>query len=407
MDETIDLDTTTEEVLLAASNHDLDTLRRLLKTASANVQDQDTGYTLLHAAIAACEADPEELPDGDAEGAVHGQALDEDAAVQTVKLLFENGAIWNDLDLNDETPGCLALRLGLKQVYDTIVEAGVRAELLLNRLDDFQMLGDGDEEEEEEEDEDEKGDEEKGQANGDQVEVPQLVEVSPDGGSVPIDVNSKDYLESDLIFSGDRLLDSDKNGVMMAWETDIMRQSAEQLVPETGRRILNIGHGMSIIDEIFQSKKPSTHHIVEAHPAVLQRMQTDGWSDKSGVMIHAGKWQDVIPELVQQGLVFDAIYFDTFAEDYKALQHFFSEHVITLLDTNGRFGFFNGLGADRQVCYDVYTKIVEMDLFEAGFDTRWTEIKIADLDASGEWEGVRRKYWALDTYRLPTCEFVK
>ena len=50
--------------------------------------------------------------------------------------------------------------------------------------------------------------------------------------------------------------------------------------------------------------------------------------------------------------------------------------------------------------------MVELDLFEAGFDTEWEEMPIPDLDANGEWEGVRRKYWVLDTYRLPTCKFI-
>jgi len=64
------------------------------------------------------------------------------------------------------------------------------------------------------------------------------------------------------------------------------------------------------------------------------------------------------------------------------------------------------MGADREVCYDVYAKVVEMDLFEAGFDTEWEDIPIPDLQESGEWNGVRRPYWALKTYRLPTCNFI-
>jgi protein arginine N-methyltransferase 2 len=64
------------------------------------------------------------------------------------------------------------------------------------------------------------------------------------------------------------------------------------------------------------------------------------------------------------------------------------------------------MGADRQVAYDVYNKIVEIDLFEAGFDTEWETIPIPDLDEQGEWEGVRRRYWALSNYKLPTCSFI-
>lgn len=80
--------------------------------------------------------------------------------------------------------------------------------------------------------------------------------------------------------------------------------------------------------------------------------------------------------------------------------------MIGLLDEGGRWGFFNGLGADRQVCYDVYGKLVEMDLFEAGFDTEWETLEVGELDKEG-WEGVRRRYWMLDEYKLPICRFIE
>lgn len=420
----IDTDTTEQEILLAATNHDIDSLRKLLRTptGSANVKDSDTGMTPLHAAIAACEPDEETAQDqkhmdGDEAATLQTSALEEEAALKTVKYLLENGAIWNDLDNNDETPGCLALRLGLKKCYEAMVEAGVRAELLFGRLDEFEMLADVESEDDDEEEYDivqnDNADGEDApqlvQADGTVpgVEsIPELVQVDENGDETKVDVNSEDYLASNLTFSGDRLLDADKNGVMMAWETDIMQQAVDRLAPEPGLRVLNVGHGMGIIDNIFQSKNVAVHHIIEAHPDVLARMRKDGWYEKPGVTVHEGRWQDVVPKLVEQNQVFDGIYFDTFAEEYKALKEFFGEYVIGLLDPEGRFGFFNGLGADRQVCYDVYTKVVEMDLFEAGLDTEFEDIRIPDLEEKGEWEGVRRRYWALDNYRMPTCKFV-
>ena len=80
-----------------------------------------------------------------------------------------------------------------------------------------------------------------------------------------------------------------------------------------------------------------------------------------------------------------------------------------LLAEGGRFGFFMGCGADRRICYDVYTKVVEMDLFEAGFEVEWEEVDVGELgeEGSGEWEGVRRRYWVLDKYRLPVCRFLE
>jgi protein arginine N-methyltransferase 2 len=413
----IETDLQTQSILLAAAKHDVPSLRNLLRNSSANVQDSETGYTPLHAAIAACETDHEA---GDGRAQVNGhtneatkeQEQEIEAATKTMKLLFENGAIWNDLDSNGETPGCIAYRLGLKELYELCVDAGVRAELLLSRLDEYQLLGDAASDDDDDNDDD----------NDEIPEDNNLEEVI--GDAETIDVNREDaqgdestenpnYLASSLTFNRDRLLDADANGVMMEWETTLMRRSAELLLPAPGLRVLNVGHGMAIIDSIFQEKEPKSHHIIEAHPDVLKRMKEQGWYEKPGVVIHEGRWQDIVPGLVEKNEMFDAIYFDTFAEEYKALREFFSEHVIGMLDPaggpngeGGRFGFFCGMGADRQVAYDVYNKIVEIDLFEAGFDTEWETIPIPDLDEQGEWEGVRRKYWALSNYKLPTCSFI-
>lgn len=409
----IDADTTTEEILLAATNHDLDTLRKLFQTNDAKVQDAETGFSPLHAAIAACEPDEDLHNDSEINGegdAINGDALSEESALATVRLLFENGAIWNELDKNDETPGCLALRLGLHKIYDAMVDAGVRAELLFSMLDDYEPLPDespvvGEEGDEHDEDiigfepapkrneplpsnvngtqdfegfepspnpsykvEDE-ADASPGasprRANAvqpmDQEQQPAVHGVTAEHETEPIltnpNVNSEDYLRSNLTYSGDRLLDSDKNAVMMDWETEIMKTSADKLCPKPRLRTMNVGFGMGIVDSMFLANSPSEHHIVEAHPQVIQRMREQGWFDRPNVKIHQGRWQDVFPQLVEQGLTLDAIYYDTYAEDYKDLKQFFDEYVIAFLESDGMFGFYNGLGADRQVCYDVYTKV--------------------------------------------------
>ncbi|KAK4548924.1 hypothetical protein LTR36_008697 [Oleoguttula mirabilis] len=458
----MDTDTTNDEILLAATNHDLESLRKLLKTGSAKIQDPDTGFSPLHAAIASCEADDDLKEDAEMSGegdAVHSSALAEDSALATVKLLFENGAIWNELDKDDETPGCLAHRLGLKKVYDEIVSAGVRAEMLFSRLDAFMALADEDDDEPEEHEDDDAivgfepgppshaGDRPGGNANANRVETVEVGGFEPapnpsykieeeagEGAQQGADsavtdvaqtneegeeskatehvltnpnVNNEDYLKSELTYSGDRLLDSDKNAVMMDWETEIMKISADQLSPKSGLRTMNVGHGMGIVDTMFLANSPAMHHICEAHPAVIKRLRETGWYDKPNVTIHEGRWQDVLPKLVEEGVVLDGIYYDTYAEDYKDLKEFFTEYVIALLDKDGKFGFYNGLGADRQICYDVYTKVVELDLFDAGLDVEWTDIAVPDLKSRDEWNGVRYPYWGtIATYRLPTCKFV-
>ena len=344
-------------ILLAASHHDIESLRTLLRTGSASGQDPETGFTPLHAAIAACEHSSNGLVDGESPNRyVNGTAnedhsnttgSDVEAAVKTLRLLLQNGAIWNDVDENDETPGCLALRLGLKELYEVMVDAGVRAEMLLNRLDEYEQLAGSDDEED--------GCQESEAKDG-EVITPSSVQqqdLDNDGEDVP-GINNEDYLQSSLHFQDGRILDSAGNGVMMAWETDIMKRSADLLVPRLGLRILNIGHGMGIIDTFFQDKNPSAHHIIEAHTGVLERMRKDGWYNKQSVTIHEGRWQDVVPNIIEQGILFDAIYFDTFAEDYKALRDFFSDCVLGLLGDGGKFGFFNGLGAGKQRSFPSY-----------------------------------------------------
>ncbi|MCJ1254183.1 hypothetical protein MMC24_001997 [Lignoscripta atroalba] len=432
--QTTDPDLEVQLILLAASHHNLESLRTLLRNSSANVQDPDTGFTPLHAAIAACQLSSPSSPATNGHSsneAITGQEAEMgptreeelEAAAKTGRLLLQNGAIWNDLDKNNETPGCLARRLGLEGLYEIMVDAGVRAEMLLNRLDGYELLkGEEDEEEdddverEEEEDKERNIEPSENHQTGDKPD--DLQEATPGiisgedttdpsaTGLINPSVDNTTYLQSSLTFQSSRLLDHDKNGVMMSWETSIMERTANLLASAHNLRILNIGHGMGIIDGLFQTKTPSAHHIVEAHPSVLAEMKKNGWYEKPNVVVHEGRWQDIIPTLIDSGLQFDVIYFDTFAESYNALRDFFSEYVIGLLEDGGKWGFFHGLGADRQVCYDVYTKVVEMDLFEAGYDVEWETLKVPDLEKSEEWKGVRRKYWALEEYRLPICTFI-
>ncbi|KAL1999207.1 hypothetical protein VTN02DRAFT_4884 [Thermoascus thermophilus] len=413
----INVDIDAQEVLLAASQHDIPKLRRLIRDDkvpnAVNVKDPETGYSPLHAAIAACEPDEDDSTANGESNGVHTNGAQEsqeeeqrsvlDAGRETVKFLLQEGAIWNDLDLKDETPGCLARRLGLTELYELMVDAGVRAELLLNRLDDYEPLADDDDEEEEEEKAEEGAGEEQSAPQSAEAENTQQEESGATAPAEP-DVTSSRYLQSNLTFQHDRLLDQDQNGVMMAWESDIMARSAKKLLPTAGLRVLNVGHGMGIVDRFFQEQSPAAHHIVEAHPDVIADMKSKGWHEKPGVVIHEGRWQDVLPRLVEQGETFDAIYYDTFAESYADFRTFLSEQVIGLLAPDGRWGFFNGMGADRQISYDVYQKVVEIDLFEAGFDVEWEDIQVPKLE--DKWNGVRRPYWVVDNYRLPLCKFM-
>lgn len=381
-----------QDIIQAAAIHDLSRLEKCINDYSfpecraADVQDPATGASPLHATVSSCKTG--------VEGGESGISTKQDEALPIVSLLLENGAIWNQLDNNDETPGCIAYRLGLHDLYQVLVDAGVRAEMLLSRLEEYEML------------EDDADGEETTEGETNESEAPRGGNGEGEPAGLQEDVNSSTYLSSALSLGGSRLLDEQQNGVMMSWENDIMLQSADALLSEPGLRILNIGFGMGIIDSHIQNHhcKPSSHHIVEAHPDVLSEMERKGWMAKPNVVVHRGKWQDILPQLTAQGEDFDAIYFDTFAESYSEFRQFFSEQVIGLLSQGGKWSFFNGMGADRQISYDVYQKVVELDLFESGFDVEWTDVALPDLE--GEWEGVRRKYWNIAGYRLPVCKFM-
>lgn len=219
------------------------------------------------------------------------------------------------------------------------------------------------------------------------------------------EASSAQFLNEPVRYSDDDklLLDAQGMPVMMTWESEIMRRSAT-LFKKNGR-ILNIGFGMGIIDNYIQDLlSPIEHVIIEAHPDVLAHMKRTGWYDKPNVRILEGRWQQHMDSLAEEGHVFDGIYYDVYQETYSELRKF-AENVVGLLDSDGVWSFFHGLGADRQTFYDVYTILVELDFGEMGFTVEYEDIS-ARVDAN-EWKGSNHnhKYWTLDTYKMPKIRF--
>lgn len=266
------------------------------------------------------------------------------------------------------------------------------------------------------------------------------------------------FLTSDASGKPERCLDEDGNMVMAAWETDIMRSSAAALAAphqpdepdDEGWSVLNVGFGLGIVDRLLQSHKPKKHVIIEPHPDALRMMEQTGWllpsvdgirppgpvdgtlaSPKEGVVIVPSTWQDAVADpsgpLSDSAFAkawghldentgattdadlplepaevlgpLDAVYFDTYSEDYGALRAFF-EKLPSLLAAgpHARFGFFHGLAATNAFLYDVMTAVVELDLRELGFKVHWHHM--APGVTAEDWQGVRREYWSLDEYRL-------
>ncbi len=83
---------------------------------------------------------------------------------------------------------------------------------------------------------------------------------------------------------------------------------------------MNIGFGLGIIDMALQGYEPSLHVICEAHPTVYKKMIEDGWDKKENVRICFGRWQDELPKLIEEGMEFDGIFYDTYGEHFTDLE---------------------------------------------------------------------------------------
>lgn len=349
-----------------------------------------------------------------------------------MEALWLNGAGWCLVNNKDETPACVLLRRGLhrSEYWEGCVDSGVRAEVLLRKLNDpnVEFLDDPEEEEEEFE-------------IVEQEDIPELVEETETRDKEPeivkeesYDQHNKEetaeemyngpagatdtYLKTELEYKDGALVTKEgSDGVMMQWEEDLMKAGCDSLFSSVEDpkdiNILNLGFGMGIIDTMIQSRNPSKHYICEAHPDVLKKMKQDGWYEKPNVIILEGKWQDTLPDLLTKGVFFDGIYYDTFSEHYEDMVEDLFDLVVGLLKPTGTFSFFNGLGADRLVCYEVYKKVVDLDLSNYGLAVQFKEMKapvgtLEEKDQSDDsvWKDIKRAYWRCPVYYHPEARFM-
>lgn len=288
------------------------------------------------------------------------------------RYLLEKGAPWNALDRSGQCAGNYATDRQHWAVVNLLVEWGTRAELILGAV--------------------ERGN------RGSNTEAPSGDSPKP----LEYEPSTKpDYLRQRLHYTDDgkSLLDADRDAVMMEWERPLMKAHA-QIVMETGKRVLNIGFGMGIIDTALQELSPDLHVIVEAHPDVHRRLLETGWDKKPNVSILFGRWQDKLPELIQKGAVFDGIFYDTYGEHFLDLEDFHGQMIQLLSKPSGIYSFFNGLAPDNLFFHGVACQCVKLQLGHLGLDCEFLSCEIQVKDS--EWEGIRRKYWhGRDTYYLP------
>ena len=116
------------------------------------------------------------------------------------------------------------------------------------------------------------------------------------------------FKDNILTFEDTKIMEEDGVEVMMDWEDNIMKQSAEYICESKGD-ILEIGFGMGICADYIQAQGVNSHTIIEIHPQIIEKL--NAWaSDKSNVTIIEGDWNSV------NGLSsYDGIFIDTFGDD--------------------------------------------------------------------------------------------
>ncbi|GAA5883445.1 hypothetical protein JCM3774_005954 [Rhodotorula dairenensis] len=426
----------------AVLEHDDALVRKLVELERADCWVQDRqGWTALHAA------------------AYTGN-------VEHVNLLLRKGnAVWALTDNLGCTAGDIAFSMNNSDAYEALLAEGVRAEMLRAVLEATTAHDDDDDDEEEVEEEegpvastsgttqredaDMLVDQPEGQVGPKQKEQEPELSTASDNAT---------FLASRLVFTHDAAgqpvaLDAEGNGVMMGWESGIMRRTADALCEpawgdrrynsaqsedpdpaarwerlraeeERGEReplrVMNVGFGLGIIDSFLQEYVPTAHLIVEPHPDVLAFARRNGWYDRRGVRFYEGTWKQYLRDLElgkEEYVGFDVVYFDTYSEHYSDLHEFFSAvpDLLSISDA-ARFSFFHGLGATSRLLYDVYTTVSELHLREIGLETRWDEVDVVggDQQAVSRWtltgaavDDGEKKYWREEMcgrYRLPICK---
>ena len=291
--------------------------------------------------------------------------------IEICSFLLSQGAPWNAIDKYNKCAGNYAVDGNYQDCIDLLVNHGVQAELILNTMESSSCNNDG-----------------------------------------VISSTKPEYLTSHrLKYTNRELIDDDGDAVMMEWERPLMEAHASIITQnEKNKRVLNVGFGMGIIDTILQeSYEPSYHVIIEAHPDVYKKMMDDGWDTKSNVTIYHGKWQDIIPKLINENVQFDGIFWDTYGEDFQLFQKW-NSYIPSILSTGGIYSYFNGFCPDNVFFQGVISQIIKCYLQSISsssssslhIDFYPCEIQINNK----EWKDVKREYWFDNTYYLPVVTWL-
>lgn len=82
----------------------------------------------------------------------------------------------------------------------------------------------------------------------------------------------------------------------------------------------------------------------------------------------------------------------------------FHQHLPKLLKPGGIYSFFNGLCGSNPFFHAVYCQLVSLELQSLGYSTQFIPLPVKECLNEKTWEGVKQKYWQLDTYYLPVSQ---
>lgn len=163
------------------------------------------------------------------------------------------------------------------------------------------------------------------------------------------------YTNQKLIFENDMIyytgLTGEKYEVMMDWEDELMRESANYIC-QNGGDILEIGFGMGISANYIQSHNIKSHTIVENHPDIIPKL-IEWANDKPNVIIVVGSWYDRLDDLG----VYDGIFYDTYGDEHS---YHFPESINELTKSGSLLTFWNSFSEEKNIFgfdnveYDIY-----------------------------------------------------
>lgn len=286
--------------------------------------------------------------------------------LELCRILLEYGAPWNAVDRRGKCAGNYATERQHWHVVELLVDAGTKAELILGAAIRHSMKNS-----------DSGGGGSSSESHHSIGGVDPAL-VTNTGNVRPVEYEpctKPDYLSQNVRYNAAKtaLLDQDDDAVMMEWERPLMEAHASIITgnSQRGKVVLNVGFGMGIIDTALQKLDPTIHFIIEAHPDVYQKMIHDGWDKKPNVRICFGRWQDEMPKLIEEGVVFDGIFFDTYGEHFTDLEDFHECVAKTLQKPSGIYSFFNGLAPDNLFFHGVACQCVKLQLAKLGLDSEF------------------------------------